>query len=217
MKFRNMASRFGAGVQAFVRTIKETPEILDQEEKGRIALVEPTPFEAALIRRERQQIGRGSFEFGLGSIRGVVFGGRFEECPQDMRKASVKMAAEIKSHCAVNCPTKDFSTPNVHEFRLALLKGALLLKQHGYLYVGCMGGQGRTGIYMAGLVKMMECDDHAPVWNCRVTMNGDPTVIPSSVLYVREHYLSHAVETREQEAFIATLEVEDLVTALRGL
>lgn len=51
--------------------------------------------------------------------------------------------------------------------------------------VGCMGGRGRTGTALA----------------CLAVLDGAPAA--DAVAYVRQHYGQHAVETSEQESFVA--------------
>jgi len=110
----------------------------------------------------------------------VVTGGPFHECPPNMQ--GVKMAKEIKQACAVDIPTADFQTPD----RLVLYRGlhkALDLVLAGEpLYVGCMGGKGRTGLFLAVLVKAFG--------------------VKKPVEFVRANYYAHAVETDEQMAFV---------------
>lgn len=63
------------------------------------------------------------------------------------------------------------------------------------VYVGCGWGRGRTGLILALLAKA--CGAHDPVQ------------------YVRENYLPLAVETKEQEKFVAEFDVGDLPWLLR--
>lgn len=51
--------------------------------------------------------------------------------------------------------------------------------------VGCMGGRGRTGTALA----------------CLAVLDGTPAA--DAVAYVRQHYSPDAVETSEQESFVA--------------
>ena len=53
--------------------------------------------------------------------------------------------------------------------------------------VGCLGGHGRTGTALA----------------CLAVLTGHPAL--GAVAWARSHYCSKAVETPEQEAFIAAL------------
>ena len=71
----------------------------------------------------------------------------------------------------------------------------------GQLHVGCFGGTGRTGLYLAGMAKVM------PEYRRKMHR---PQFDP--VLYVRKQYLSHSVETLEQKEFIRDLDVSDIVS-----
>jgi hypothetical protein len=110
----------------------------------------------------------------------VVTGGPFMDCPETMK--GVKMAKEIKQACAVDIPTQDFSVPD----RLTLYRGldkALDLMLAGEpIYVGCMGGKGRTGLFLAILAKAFG--------------------VAKPVEFVRATYYAHAVETKDQYEFV---------------
>lgn len=142
----------------------------------------------------------GSMGVKIGSLLDVsVYGGPYRSKPTDM--LGVKMAVEINAPCDIDIPTKDFNVPDVQTFKLGLAKGlGLLVYGDTPLYVGCMGGIGRTGLYLAGLAKVM-----SEYRRMRRKKTFDP------VSYVREHYLSHAVETKEQQQYIKDLDVTDLV------
>jgi hypothetical protein len=82
----------------------------------------------------------------------------------------------------------DFGTPDdvasVEDSLRSLLSRARAGQR---VELGCLGGHGRTGTALA----------------CMVAMTGrDPT---QAVAWVRENYCERAVETPEQEAFVATL------------
>jgi hypothetical protein len=148
-------------------------------------------------------------ENGESFIQGKIYGGPYRQKPKDIR--GVKMAAEIKEPFTVSVPTEDFSTPDVATFKLGLLEGILHLKDAGEIYVGCMGGIGRTGIYMAGLAKIME------QFNGIDSVDTGGKALPSYICFVRTHYLSHAVETAGQISYMKKLDVSDIVDALRAL
>ena len=67
------------------------------------------------------------------------------------------------------------------------LKAAIDGKQ---VYVGCMGGVGRTGLFMALLAKAAN--------------------VKNPVSWVRATYDSHAVETKEQKAYVEAYDVAPL-------
>lgn len=84
----------------------------------------------------------------------------------------------------------DFGIPDEYEIKQALVVAALHLKRQNPVYVGCLGGIGRTGTFLALLCKM----------------GGEPY----PVAYVRKHYLSIAVETDQQMKFIGAFDVVGL-------
>ena len=118
-----------------------------------------------------------------------LVGGPYYSKPSHLK--GVKMAAEINMPCDISIPTRDFSVPDEKDFKLGVLGTLALLSSHKEVYVGCMGGIGRTGLLMAGVVKVL-----APRQD--------------SVKYVREHYIPHAVETEEQQRYIKNFDVEKL-------
>lgn len=110
----------------------------------------------------------------------VVTGGPYMDCPKAMH--GVKMAKEIRRACAVDIPTEDFQTPDPRVLEAGLVKAVDLILAGKPVYVGCMGGKGRTGLFLAILAKAF-----------RVQM---------PVEFVRTHYYRHAVETKDQYQFV---------------
>ncbi len=136
--------------------------------------------------------------FQLGTLKSQIAGGPYSLKPHGY--VGVKMAAESHLPCEINVPTVDFEVPEVAMFKRGLMKGIMAIASGSQIYVGCMGGIGRTGLYMAGMAKVMSeyrKKLHRPQF--------DP------VLYVRGEYLPHAVETSEQKQFIADLNVDSIV------
>lgn len=115
-----------------------------------------------------------------------IFGGPYRERPPGL--IGVKMAEEIDLPSHVSIPTRDFSVPDKN-----IMIGGLEEALHkttvgrGSLYVGCMGGIGRTGLFLAAAAKVAG--------------------VRSPVQYVRDTFNPHAVETTEQMAYIASLDV----------
>jgi hypothetical protein len=131
----------------------------------------------------------------FGRLKAKVFGGKFREwVPNQRRVVSVKMAAEIDHPHDISIPTRDFSVPDVNDMHKGIAKALEAIYNGNDLYAGCMGGIGRTGLFMACLAKVM-FDYDAMAKNGEVPRR-DP------VRYVREHYFSHAVETDDQKEFI---------------
>jgi len=110
----------------------------------------------------------------------TVFGGPFRDCPSNMK--GVKMAREINKECDVDIPTEDFQTPDPKLLHKGLEQAVKLIIAGEPVYVGCMGGKGRTGLFLAVLAKAFK--------------------IKKPVQFVRTNYYSHAVETSEQMAFV---------------
>ena len=146
----------------------------------------------------------GSLKIRIGRlVNSRVYGGPYRDKPPEM--VGVKMAVEVDRPCKVDIPVRDFSVPGEADFLKGLHHGVLLMAGGSRLYVGCMGGKGRTGLYLAGLAKVMS--------EYRITMKR-PGLDP--VQYVRENYYSHAVETSEQEAFIDGLDVWGIIDWVRS-
>lgn len=114
-----------------------------------------------------------------------VIGGPFFERPNIPNILKVKVAREINLECDVNLKIQDYSIPNTSELYEALntvIDHALAGKP---VFVGCMAGRGRTGLFLSCLVKALG--------------------VKNPVQYVRDLYYHHAVETPEQERYIANL------------
>lgn len=142
----------------------------------------------------------------FGAVKATVFGGPFEEyVPGQRRLVSVKMAEELDLPHDISIPTRDFHTPNLADLHLGLREALKAILAGNDLYVGCKGGIGRTGLFMACLAKVMFDYDKESGGIC-------PTQTP--VQYVREHYYHKAVETDEQKAFIGRFDTTEHVNFL---
>jgi len=124
----------------------------------------------------------------------AVCGGPYKDKPAGF--FGVKMAAEIDLPCDVDVPTKDYSTPTVQIMQHGLLAAYRALIADKPVYVGCMGGIGRTGLFLACLAK--------------ISGIADP------VRFVRAHYLAHAVETDMQQLYVHDLDVSWLTKAAKS-
>lgn len=126
--------------------------------------------------------GRSHGQFSLiwdGKKINIIGGPYINKTPGTV---GVKMAREIDRPCDIKIDTEDFSVPNIDDLMLGVAEGLVLGSRGHTLYVGCMGGTGRTGLYMAAMA--MACGELKPVE------------------YVRSVYKSHAVETDEQYKYI---------------
>lgn len=107
----------------------------------------------------------------------------------------------LKEHGAQNAdihvPIEDFRTPESDEqvtgAIIEILRHALAGRE---VFVGCMGGWGRTGLFLAVLAKAVGIED--------------------PVAYVRSTYTDKAVETKQQEHYVARFDVAPIQTWLFG-
>jgi hypothetical protein len=146
--------------------------------------------------RERLQNDMGVL-VDFGGVHGRLIGGPYRSKPGGM--AGVKMAAEISLPCVIDIPTKDFSVPDHDSMLLGMAQSVMWLQRTPVLFVGCAGGIGRTGLFLASMVKLMS-------WVHKVKI--DP------IDYVRAVYNPRAVETNEQEDFVYGLNVARLAVAV---
>ena len=150
------------------------------------------------------KIGNGSIPLRIGRlIDATVYGGPYKKVPQYFW--GVKMAEEINHPHMVSVPTKDYCVPKVSDLKAGIVKALMAMINEEDVYVGCMGGIGRTGIFLAALAKVQI--EYRKTKH-RAGRGDDP------VLYVRKHFIPHAVETAEQEKYIADLDVSDIVNWL---
>ena len=118
-----------------------------------------------------------------------VFGGPYVERPGSMR--GIKLAREINRPHDLSIPIKDFSVPTTDDLDRGLTEAVRLILSGQPVYAGCMGGRGRTGLFLAVLAKAFG--------------------IRGPVEYVRENYSHHAVETREQYDFVMGYAIPEAV------
>ena len=117
-----------------------------------------------------------------------IYGGPYRNKPKDL--PGIKMAAEINAPFEISIPTRDFSVP-VYEDMVEGLKQAIEEMASGRVfYVGCMGGIGRTGLFLALLARALGEDN--------------------PVEWVRTHYDKRAVETAEQKAYVESFDLSPL-------
>ena len=120
--------------------------------------------------------------FGLAKRR--IYAGPWTQKPSHM--VGVKLAREVEGLSKFFLPIHDFGVPlNIHETDIVVCGVLdLLADNHGTapIYVGCYGGKGRTGLFLALLAKTLG--------------------VPDPVAFVRSNYFSEAVETRGQHLFV---------------
>lgn len=138
-----------------------------------------------------EMILRAGIPVDLGVFTGTVFGGKFRNyVPGTRRLVGVKMAAEINHPHDISVPTMDFSVPSLGDMQMGIMQGLQALKGGNDIYAGCMGGIGRTGLYMGCMAKV--CIDYH---------GGEYLGFTDPVALVRKVYLGHALETDEQQAY----------------
>jgi len=140
----------------------------------------------------------GRMPFQLGTLKSTIYGGPYKDY---LYTTGVNMAAELADEFAeIYIPTEDFEVPDVVALKRGLVQGIMAIASGKHLYVGCKGGVGRTGLYLASMAKIMS--------EYRRKMHR-PTFDP--ILYVRAEYMNNAVETEDQREFIDQLYVGDIV------
>lgn len=131
----------------------------------------------------------------IGGDELIIYGGPYANKPLSM--VGVCVAMELHNlPAAVKVPIRDFKTPSQEEAYTAVAQTLMLALGGASVYVGCMGGRGRTGLLLALVTKTV------------FELNGtddDP------VQFVRDYYNPHAVETDAQEAFVEDFDVAPLV------
>lgn len=118
-----------------------------------------------------------------------VYGGPFDQWDGKTFGVCLEAGSKLAGSANVLIPTPDFGVPNGADLMRGVLDAAEALEHEGAIYVGCRGGIGRTGMFMAALVGLL---------------------LPASnpVKYVRDQYLPYAVETSAQGKLV------DRVTSL---
>lgn len=130
---------------------------------------------------------------------------------------SVKLAPEVKGDADLVLHIEDFSTPPDDSLRVAVSRAVDMAEDAGVIYVGCMGGYGRTGLFIAcmmlemaaralkpvgffGLVKdklaQLFIPGHVSLSDSRADAY---MVLNGPIEYTRHKYHPHAVETEAQE------------------
>lgn len=150
----------------------------------------------------------GKLKVNIGKVQGVLIGGPYKAKP--MKMLGIKMAAEIQASHSVSVPTEDFNVPTLEDLTTGIVSGLMLLRQSSELYVGCMGGIGRTGLYLAAIRKVQLAVEFG--WT-KKTLDQD-RLGQQAIIQVRAEYLPSAVETKQQQEYIRKLDVVPIIGAL---
>ncbi len=125
----------------------------------------------------------------LGSDRRVI-GGSFNDFPGSAIGVCLEARSRLAGLADVLIDIPDFTAPTQAQLVDGLVRTLCLLGDAPgvAVYVGCAAGLGRTGTFMAALARMAGIDD--------------------AVAWVRANYDPRAVETPEQAAAVAALDVD---------
>jgi len=156
-------------------------------------------------KRVKAQRARGGFEVKVFGPRCTVFGGPYTNASDFPDAWRVNMADEHRGDSAnVFVPTRDFSLPPEKEFRRALVSTVMALYLGMDVYVGCMGGSGRTGTFLAVLVAALDKAEGV-----------NPTL--TRVARVRALYSGSAVETDAQKRFVEGYDLSIVMGMIKGI
>ena len=153
----------------------------------------------------------------------TVMGGPYLDKPEGIK--GVKLAQEIDAPAAVVLDVPDFGVPTYRALNDPIFKAIRILDEDGVIYVGCMGGIGRTGMFMACLIKTIGFlnyrRDRASLWGRIKLYFGyyssnleTAKMVSDPVEFVREHYLDHAVETKAQEKLVSDFNPKAVIDVL---
>ena len=152
------------------------------------------------VRATPQPNGTIDFELGLAGAGKwfTVTGGPFDAMPYTSADFGVCVRAEaVPAFADEKVPIEDFGVPADKELLTeALLRTFMAAIDGRKVYVGCMGGWGRTGLFLALMAKAAGVLD--------------------PVDYVRREYTSRAVETARQELFVDQFDVRELRRAINA-
>lgn len=160
----------------------------------------------------------GQIETKLLGRKVTVMGGPYREKPEGIR--GVKLAQEINAACDVRLDIPDFGIPAVHAVDDALFQTLKILCEDGVIYLGCAGGIGRTGMFMALLMKTIatlniQAEEKTWWYKFKKFLGADPSpylgMKDFPVYYVRDEYLSTAVETDEQYSFVIHYDPKEML------
>jgi len=141
----------------------------------------------------------GYMPWRMGAFHTDLIGGPYYQRPLHRHIVGVNLAAEIGLPAEVAIPTGDFDVPCVDMLYHGLMNSVLWLASGKMLYIGCRGGIGRTGLFMAAMAKLM-FTAHTEYYDWYV----------GPIEYVRATYKGTAVETPQQKELIESLDLRML-------
>lgn len=120
-------------------------------------------------------------EFSFKGVTRRMYGGSFFLAPDKADYLTINLMQEKPElDSTIYFPIRDYSIPQGREPLRKVFEDILASDQD--VFVGCFGGKGRTGLFMAAFLKYL----------------GDQNPIPT----VRAQYNSHAVETQQQADYV---------------
>lgn len=130
------------------------------------------------------------FKLNYNGINTVIVGGSFNHSNNSALNGyyKVKMAEEISKSCDLAIDTPDFQTPNRYMLLNSIPQILHAIAMGQNIYIGCMGGIGRTGFMMAIIAKIMG--------------------VNNPIAFTRANFKGHAIETEAQMLLIDSIEVE---------
>jgi len=161
----------------------------------------------------------GQIETKLLGRKVTVMGGRYREKPDSIK--GVKLAPEIDAPADVILDIPDFSVPTLNSGDNAIYQALKILCEDGAIYIGCMGGIGRTGMFMAMLIRTigilnLEAEQKTWWYKIKQFFGADPSpylqMVNYPVEFVRDEYMSLAIETSEQEKFVRWYDPTEMLT-----
>lgn len=115
----------------------------------------------------------------------------------------VKCATEIQGDFDAEVPCQDFGTPKPKDMKAAVEEAIEAAFKGEPVFAGCMGGIGRTGTFLAVVLKVL-CPQY-----------GFET--DGYVRAVKQLYFPPAVETDGQYSLISSIDVDDLRRKVKWL
>lgn len=133
----------------------------------------------------------------LGADRRIM-GGPFNAFVPPAIGVCLEMRSRLANLADVRIDVPDFTAPTQAQLHQGLLETLRLMEEAPGLpvYVGCAAGLGRTGTFIAALARLAGIED--------------------GVAWTRAQYDRRAVETQEQEAAVAALDVAAVWAAYAG-
>jgi hypothetical protein len=122
----------------------------------------------------------------------------------------VKCASEVRGVADIEIVCQDFGTPEPEDLLEAVDAAITAAFKGRPVFAGCMGGIGRTGVFMATVLKVL--DPQQVFGSASFRLSWQP-----QVQMARQLYLSHTVETDQQEKLVDMIDVSKIRRKLKWL